>query len=159
MVYGWHCRSAVRSGEDSLAHSDGDDTAAQLTDASEDSDADVVHPDGIPAEDVSDELGSDVSEDESDGRPASPLGDTDTRGPAVKRKAAKSGSREEAGGKRPKLEVEDEFMRMDDMEAFVQQAERRAAAGSDAESGSGGSGQSRFRCRFAYRFLAGSVVL
>jgi len=38
-----------------------------------------------------------------------------------------------AATKRPRLEGEDGFMRLDDMEAFVQQAERRAAAGSDGE--------------------------
>lgn len=121
-----------------MAHIDANGSAAPGHDGSEDSDADVTHPNGALAEDSSDELDSDeFSEGDSGGTPASPHGDPAARCPTVKRKAPKSSSREEPGGKRPKVDVEDDFMRMNDMEAFVQQAERRAAAGSDAESGSG----------------------
>jgi hypothetical protein len=56
-------------------------------------------------------------------------------GSGAKRKPSRAGADEDSSGKRPKLSVEDDFLRMDDMEAFVQQAERQATAGSDGESG------------------------
>lgn len=57
-------------------------------------------------------------------------------GSGAKRKPSRAGADEDSSGKRPKLSVEDDFLRMDDMEAFVQQAERQATAGSDGESDS-----------------------
>lgn len=57
--------------------------------------------------------------------------------PSAKRKAAMAagGGGGAQAAKKPRLEVEDDFMKLDDMEAFVQQAERAAAGGSDPSGG------------------------
>lgn len=128
-------RLAIKDGEDlSEGDSDGDEAAPEDgSSGSSDDNVGLRYGGGNSAEDSEDQDPSDLSEGGEIGAPVLPAG----KDPAGKRRKPSSpGSSKKAGRKRPKLDVEDDFMRMDDMEAFVQQAERRAAAGSDEESAS-----------------------
>ena len=86
---------------------------------------------------------SDSGGRESDGGPQSSGSEGHRRDPGGRRPSAERKAAAAAGGggggaqaaKKPRLEVEDAFMKLDDMEAFVQQAERAAAGGSDQSGG------------------------
>lgn len=99
-------------------------------------------PEGDSEQGASEEAGdsggsSEQEGSESDTDGAEHSGPPRGRGDSAKRKAASvadvsaSSKAKEAAAKKPRLEVEDDFMKLDDMEAFVQEAERRATAGRD----------------------------
>lgn len=124
------CRGATREHEAEAL----DDDQARAGSPGDDLDG---SPEGDSEQGESEEGGDSGGSSEGDAEGAERPGPARGRGDSAKRKAdsvadrSAGGKVAEAAAKKPRLEVEDDFMKLDDMEAFVQEAERRAAAGSD----------------------------